>query len=471
MDSKHILSQIYRNFPFEPTFGQKKIIENFSDYFADPDHERIFILNGYAGTGKTSLIAALVAALKQMNVKSILLAPTGRAAKVTAHYSSQRAYTIHKRIYRQKTATSFETEFSLDMNREKGAVFIVDEASMLSNGAGESAIFGSGDLLSDLVKYVRSGQQCRLVIVGDNAQLPPVGLERSPALDPDRMAMYGQVVYCSLDDVVRQQADSGILFNATLIRCMIESGIYDVPIFDMNFPDVKSIDGGEFMEELEGSYSRWGKDQTLVITRSNKRANRYNEGIRRHVLCAEEELESGDMLMIVKNNYHYTEREENFPIDFIANGDTAQLRRLRRIEELYGFRFAQARLSFPDYDNVELDCKILMDTLVSDSPSLTSEQSSKLFFAVAEDYADIKGKANRYKSVREDQFFNAVQIKFAYAVTCHKAQGGQWSSIFIDKMLFGDEVMSRDLLRWLYTAFTRATERVYLVNFDERFFE
>lgn len=471
MLNEHIAFQIYSNFAFEPTFGQKKIIENLSDWICDSDSGRIFILNGYAGTGKTTIIAALVNALKTLKIKPILLAPTGRAAKVMARYTGENANTIHKKIYRQKSLAADEASFSLNINKEQDAYFIVDEASMLSNHTVDGAVFGSGSLLDDLVKFVHSGKRCRLMMVGDNAQLPPIGHDRSPALDAAAMGVYGPVTYCSLDDVVRQSSDSGILFNATLVRCMLESGIYEPPLFDTSFADVQSINGGEFLEAVEDCYSRFGREETIVITRSNKRANQFNDGIRRRVLYAEEEIESGDMLMVVKNNYHYTERIEDCPMEFIANGDIARLTRIRRFEELYGFRFAEARLTFGDYNETDIECKIMLDTLSSQAPSLTAEQSRKLFYAVNEDYADIGSKVKRYKEVRENEHFNAVQIKFAYAVTCHKAQGGQWSAVFVDQMLFGDETMNLDLMRWLYTALTRATERLYLVNFDDRFIQ
>ena len=323
----------------------------------------------------------------------------------------------------------------------------------------------------DLITYIRQGTDCRLIVVGDTAQLPPVGHDDSPALDPQKMSVYGTAESVLLDDVVRQESASGILFNATLVRCMLEAGIVDIPLFDVSFPDVEAVEGGEILEKIQDAYDRYGMEETIVITRSNKRANRFNEAIRRHVLFAEEEIGSGDMLMIVKNNYYYTGKEQESGVDFIANGDTARLVRIRKFLELYGFRFARVQLSFPDYDDMELDCNILLDTLSSDSPSLTREQSSRLFYAVAEDYADIPSKAKRYKEVRENPYFNAMQVKFAYAVTCHKAQGGQWKCVFVDRMLFGDEPMSRDLLRWLYTAITRATEKLYFINFDDRFFD
>ena len=416
----HIATQIYAKICFNTTSGQKKIIESLSEYLAESDPVAIFVLNGYAGTGKTTLIAALVGALKDCGIKPVLLAPTGRAAKVLSRYSGEPALTIHKRIYRQRTNADYESKFSLNINQERGAVFIVDEASMLANGSSDGAIFGSGALLDDLVSYVRGGRDCRLILVGDDAQLPPIGADYSPALDPKALSVYGEVIYTSLDEVVRQEAESGILFNATLVRCMLENGICEVPRFKMDYPDIEAVEGGDFMEKLQDCYDRYGRDETIVITRSNKRANRYNDGIRRYVLGAEEEIESGDLLMVVKNNYHFTERTEDCPMNFLANGDI---------------------------------------------------ESNRLFCEVEKDYLDIKSKLKRFKEIRENPHFNAVQVKFAYAVTCHKAQGGQWRAVFIDRCLFGDEPMTRDMLRWLYTALTRATDKLYLVNFDERFYE
>lgn len=470
MLSTHISHQIYAKLSFEATFNQKKIIEQLSAWAADDDFSRIFLLNGYAGTGKTTIIATFVAALKELGIKPILLAPTGRAAKVLTRYSNETAYTIHKKIYRERTIADYEAKFSLDYNRERNAIFIVDEASMLSAASPDSS-FGSGNLLDDLVQYVRSGKQCRLMLVGDDAQLPPVGDDYSPALDIAEVSRYGEVEYASMDEVVRQSHDSGILFNATMLRCMLENHIYEIPHFDLSHSDFQRIEGGELMEALQDCYHRYGRDETIVITRSNKRANRYNEGIRRYTLSAEEEIESGDMLMIVKNNYFYAERDEQSPMSFVANGDVARLKRIRRFEEFYGFRFADSVISFPDYDDYEMECKLLLDTLSSESPSLTRDQSRTLFYEVEKDYDDIKAKTKRYRAIRENEHFNAMQIKFAYAVTCHKAQGGQWKAVFVDRCLFGDEQMSKDLLRWLYTAITRATERVYIVNFGDDFFD
>ncbi len=328
------------------------------------------------------MIAAVVAALKELRIKPVLLAPTGRAAKVLARYCGEQALTIHKRIYRQRTNADYESKFSLDFNREQGAVFIVDEASMLSDSTGDGALFGSGSLLEDLVSYVRSGRGCRLILVGDSAQLPPVGCDFSPALDPATVSRYGEVVYGLMDEVVRQQMQSGILFNATLVRCMLENRIYEIPKFEMDYPDFESVEGGDFMEKLQDAFDRYGRDEVIVITRSNKRANRYNEGIRRYILSAEEEIESGDMLMVVKNNYHYATADAQGAMNFIANGDIARLVRLRRFEDFYGFHFADAVLSFADYGDMEIGCKILLDTIKSESPSLTREESNRLFYEV-----------------------------------------------------------------------------------------
>lgn len=471
MLNTYIAGQIYAKISFDATVSQKKVVENLSEYLSSPDYSSIFILNGYAGTGKTTLIAALVQVLRAMNIPCVLLAPTGRAAKVLAQYSGTEAHTIHKRIYRQRTNADYESKYSLDINREKGCVFIVDETSMLSDSTPDGQIFGSGSLLEDLITYVRSGRQCRLILVGDDAQLPPVGADRSPALDATAMRSYGEVVYSSMTDVVRQDAASGILRNATALRQMLERGEVEVPHIDLNYPDIESIGGGEFLECLEDAYARYGRDETIVITRSNKRANRFNEGIRRYILSAEEQIESGDRLMVVKNNYYYTERMEKSPMSFIANGDIALLKRIRRFEDFYGFHFADAVLSFGDYGDTEIECKILLDTLSSESPSLTREQSRQLFDEVEKDYMDTASRLKRLRQIRENPHYNALQVKFAYAVTCHKAQGGQWRAVFVDRCLFGDEPMTRDMLRWLYTAVTRATEKLYLVNFDERFFE
>ena len=446
MLNHYIAGQIYTKLSFEATISQKKVVEKLSEWLTSADSTSIFVLNGYAGTGKTTLVSALVEVFREIGTRSVLLAPTGRAAKVLSRYSGHQAYTIHKKIYREKTNAAYESKFSLDLNKERDAIFIVDEASMLSDSSGEGQIFGSGSLLEDLVGYVRSGRNCRLMLIGDNAQLPPVGADFSPALDPNVMSRYGEVVYASMDDVVRQSAESGILFNATLVRCMLENGLCEIPRFRLSFPDIESISGSEVMEKVEECYHKYGKDETIVITRSNKRANRYNEGIRRYNLSAEEAIESGDMLMVVKNNYFYTERIENCPVGFIANGDIACLKRIRRFEDFYDFHFANAVLSFPDYDDMEIECKILLDTISSESPSLTYEQSRHLFDQVEQDYLDIKSKIKRLKEIRENPHYNAMQVKFAYAVTCHKAQGGQWSAVLYDSM----DAKQNEIREWKY---------------------
>ncbi len=471
MQKDYITQQIYTKICFNPTFNQKNIVKNVSSWLSTASHDRIFILNGYAGTGKTTIIAAVVAALKELKINTTLLAPTGRAANVLARYSKCPAFTIHKHIYREQTNAQYESRFSLDFNRNVDTIYIVDEASMLSYDSSGGFQFGSGSLLEDLVKYVRSGKRCRLMLVGDNAQLPPVGSEYSPALDEAFMRRYGDVEYCTMDEVVRQEATSGILFNATLIRCMMERGLITIPKLDLNVPDIEIVEGGEFTEKVQECYDKYGRDETIIITRSNKRANRFNEGVRRYTLCAEEAIESGDMLMIVKNNYFYAEREKECPMSFIANGDVASIERIRRFEELYGFEFAEATLLFGDYNETEMTCKILLETLHSESASLSQERGRELFDEVEQDYLEIKNRKDRLKEIRANEYYNALQVKFAYAVTCHKAQGGQWRAVFIDRCIFGDEEMSRDMMRWLYTAFTRATDKIYLVGFDERFFQ
>lgn len=465
MNELNIASKIRNFLPPTPTSDQNNLLELLSEFILHSKSGDLMIINGYAGTGKTTMISALVRSLSQVGIKSVMIAPTGRAAKVMGHYSEARAYTIHKKIYKQKSA--LVESFVLDRNQDAFTYFIVDEASMISDNSYDS-IFGSGNLLSDLVEYVNSGKGCRLIIVGDKAQLAPVGKSESPALETSLMEHYaGRVSYGELREVVRQSEGSAILKNATAIRTLIERDTVKFPRFDCSKSDFRSISGSDIFEELENAYSKYGKDETIIITRSNRQAGRLNAAIRSRVLCMEEELSSGDMIMVVKNNYHYAQQDKE--IDFIANGDVAKIKRLRRYEELYGKRFVTATLKFPDYDDMEIECKVMLDTLMLDTPSLSAEQSRDLFFQVEADYADITVKKERYNKVREDSYFNALQIKFAYAVTCHKAQGGQWDCVFIDRMIFGDEEMSMDMLRWLYTAVTRAKMQVILVNFDERF--
>ena len=472
MINTYLGQQIKTNFPYKPTFEQEKVVKILADFLFCRKTDSLFLLKGYAGTGKTSLIGALVKTLDQLEQKCVLLAPTGRAAKVFSHYAGHPAYTIHKKIYRQRSFSNEMDNFSLNDNLHQHTLFIVDEASMIANDGLSGSMFGTGRLLDDLIQYVYAGQGCRLMLIGDTAQLPPVGEEESPALSASALRGYGLEVYEGLlTEVVRQLHDSGILWNATELRRYIADEDFFVlpPIRVEGFPDIKVIPGNELIETISESYYKAGMDGTIVVCRSNKRANIYNKGIRNTILYREEELECGDLLMVAKNNYFWAEGCKE--IDFIANGDIAEVRRVRREQDMYGFRFADVLLRFPDYDDMELEVKLLLDTLHADTPALPKEQNDKLFYSVLEDYADITIKRERMKKMKTDPYYNALQVKYAYAVTCHKAQGGQWKAVFVDRCIFGDEPMTKDMLRWLYTAMTRATERLYFVNFDERFFE
>ena len=444
-----------------PTAEQEQAIDVFSLFMSDGDENVVMILRGSAGTGKTTLAGAIVRAMTTLKQKMILLAPTGRAAKVFSLNAGHPAYTIHRRIYRQKSAGDLSA-FNLNSNLNRDTLFIIDESSMIANqGYGDSA-FGSGCLLDDLMQFVYNGQNCRMVLVGDKAQLPPVGEDESPALMSDVIRGYGMKVYeCDLNQVLRQSEDSGILWNATRIR-----DAFDLPKIKFNgFPDIQMVPGDELIETLSTSYSRVGMDETMVITRSNKRANIYNQGIRNTVLDREEELCRGDQLMIVKNNYYWTEQSKEIP--FIANGDIAVVQRVRNVHELYGFRFAEVTMQLPDYDNFELTATVILDSLTTESPALSREQQEQLYNAVLEDYADVPLKADRIKKLKSDKYYNALQIKYAYAVTCHKAQGGQWAHVYIDQGYMTDDMLGPDYIHWLYTAFTRATEKLYLVNWPK----
>lgn len=469
MLSDFYFSTICRHIGFAPTAEQASAIRTFADFALDRNERVVMILRGSAGTGKTTLAGAIVKALVEMKQKLVLMAPTGRAAKVFAMNAGQAAFTIHRKIYRQKTMTDMASPFTLNANLATDTLFIVDEASMISNlGMGDSS-FGSGCLLDDLVQFVYSGRNCRLMLIGDTAQLPPVGEEESPALIADVMAGYGLDVYeASLQEVLRQSHDSGILFNATRVRRMIaDDEVTEMPkVVFSGFDDIVDLRGDELIEQLSSSYGNMGLDDTIVVTRSNKRANIYNNGIRNMVLGREELVSQGDMLMVVKNNYYWAETLK-LPLPFIANGDRARVLRVRNMRELYGFHFADITLSFPDYDGLELTATTLLDSLQSESPSLTREQSEHLFQQVMADYQHIPLKADRYKALRQDVYFNALQVKYAYAVTCHKAQGGQWSHVYVDQGYMTDDMLSPDYLHWLYTAFTRATEKLYLVNWPK----
>lgn len=459
---------------FEPTSCQTSLLQNLSEFILLPQQgnsvltREIMVVNGYAGTGKTTSLASMVKVLKEFGRNVILLAPTGRAAKVLSGYTGYTAYTIHKHIYRQRSMKDGLGLFTLNVNQNKDTVYVVDEASLISN-SNEGSSFGSGRLLDDLVDFIYSGDNNRLILAGDSAQLPPVGLSHSEALSPDDIKHLGNIRFSQLTTVVRQAESSGILYNATLLRKLIESGLSNFPQFELaGFDDVSRISGSDLIEELTSSYDKWGDDDTLVLCRSNKRANRYNKGIRSSVLFREERLGRGDKVMVVKNCYQFLDDVEE--LGFIANGDVAELLRIGNYEERYGLTFADATLSFIDYNNIEIKAKVILDTLESETASLGQDQQKKLFEEVMEDYSHIKTKRKRIAAVREDKYFNALQIKFASAITCHKSQGGQWSAVFIDNPFWSSEVTVDDL-KWLYTAATRATRRLYFVNFDNKFFK
>lgn len=471
MFEKRLAQLILKEMEVEPTVSQNSAIEAISSFLFDDNQESVFLLKGYAGTGKTLLISTIVKSIKQFRVKTELLAPTGRAAKVLSAYTSQQAFTIHKKIYRQQNTNDGFSRFSLDYNKNANTLFIVDEASMISNSLSDSSVFGSGRLLDDLIEYVYNGKNCRLMLVGDTAQLPPVNLAISPALDSNILEDYNLRVYSAiLSDVVRQAENSGILYNATAIRMCIKNNLSN-SFFNIKkdgIKDIKLVSGEELIETISECYDKYGIDETIIVTRSNKRANKFNQGIRQMILWRESELETGDMLMIVKNNYFYSRPDENF--DFIANGDIARVEKVVRTEEMYGFRYATVRLCFIDYNDLELECKIFLDTLTIEAPSFGNEENQRLFNAIQEDYIHIKNKKKRWEEIKNNEYFNALQVKFSYAVTCHKAQGGQWKAVFIDHGYLTPEMLSIDYLRWFYTAFTRPKEKLYLVNFDKRFF-
>lgn len=469
MIQKHFSEIVIKKFGFELSPSQKEVVEKFVDFFFTKDDNSIFLLKGYAGTGKTSLVAAIVNAMISLKYKVVLLAPTGRAAKVFALYSGYSAFTIHKKIYRQKSTADGEGIFSLGFNTLSDAIFFVDEASMISN-IDVDGNFGSGCLLDDLVEFVYNGHNNRLVLIGDVAQLPPIGLDISPALNRKELetAYNFNVTEAALVDVMRQVEESGILQNATLVRAMLRGDSNKLILKLRNFPDVYRIEGGDLLEAIDTCYGKYGEDETIVVCRSNKRANRFNEGIRRTILYREDEFCSGDRIMVVRNNYFWGDDYEK--IDFIANGDMATVVRVGKSVELYGYRFVNATLRIDNYDE-EISAWVILDTLMSDSPALTYEQSRSFYHAVESDYTDIPSKKKRFEKIRENEYYNALQIKFAYAVTCHKAQGGQWNAVFIDQGFLTDDMLTDEYWKWLYTAITRARERVYFVNFKKEFFE
>jgi exodeoxyribonuclease-5 len=467
-----IYTQLCKNLGNVPTDDQAVALQKLASYIVENTNDVIFLLTGYAGTGKTSVISSLVKTLDILRMKSMLLAPTGRAAKVLASYSGRQAFTIHKKIYRQKSAKDGLGTFSLNRNMARDTFFIVDEASMVSNSSSES-IFGSGRLLEDLVEFVYSGKECKLILVGDTAQLPPVGSAISPALDPSSLGEFGfGLITTELRQVVRQSETSGVLMNATRIREQVEGKILEKPSIDCtNYRDTIRLNGEDLIDELSSAYGTCGVEGTIIVVNSNKLANRYNQGIRNRIFYREEEISTGDLLMVVKNNYNILrDEEEEEGAGFIANGDIAEVKRIRKYEERYGFRFAEMQLWFPDYE-LELETKVMLDVLSMDSPALPQEKSKEFFNSVLQDYISLKTRRKQYEAVREDPYFNALQVKFAYAVTCHKAQGGQWERVFIDQGMFNRTEVSLEYLRWFYTAITRSTDRVYLVNFSNDFFK
>lgn len=448
--------------------SQQRALESFSDFLFCGNRNSMFLLTGYAGTGKTSLIASIVNSLTAMEYNVILLAPTGRAAKVFSSYSRREAYTIHKNIYRQSGIEEGMEIFDLGFNKNRETLYFVDEASMISNSSFDSP-FGSGSLLDDLLKFIHNGRDNRLILIGDAAQLPPVGTEMSPALDiTELQSIYGfEVYHSSMTDIVRQAESSGILFNATILRNFIGEAGYPTLNID-NYPDIVKISGGDLLEELYSCYSNYGEEETIVICRSNKRANRFNQGIRASVLYMEEMLCGGDRIMVVKNNYYAAKGYDN--IDFIANGEMATVVRVGKEQKLYGHHFAYVDMNLDDYEQ-EISGWVMLDTLTSDSPALTVEESREFYLSVEADYADIKSKKKKQEAIRENEFYNALQIKFAYAVTCHKAQGGQWDAVFIDQGYLVDDMLCNEYWRWMYTAFTRARKKLYLLNFSDKFFK
>ena len=460
-----------QSFGFEPTDGQAIVLYHLSAFLLSQKENPTYILKGYAGTGKTTLVKTLVKTLPFIGMRYVLMAPTGRAAKVLSSYTGQNASTIHRRIYQAMTFPDGSIRIARAENKFKNALFIVDEASMI----GEQKEFGGSSLLDDLLGYVFSGENCRLLLIGDTAQLPPVGSNESPALDCEYLKSEFPITAATyeLTEVKRQALESGILYNATDIRQLLSQNLYEyeLPIFHLQgFHDIERIEPETFEEMLHNAFANMSDNEAVIVCKSNKRANLFNQAIRGRILNIEGEMATGDKLMVVKNNYYWT--EGNPDINFIANGDMAEIRKIKHFDEMYGFRFADVELSFTDYPEApNLEAKILLDTLNSNSPSLTEDENRRLFAAIEEDYMDIPNRKQRYKEMRKNPWFNALQVKFAYALTCHKTQGGQWNNVFIDSSLNQKETLDVEDLRWLYTALTRAQERVFFVNFKEEFFD
>ena len=470
MQRLDLFGQLTQSFGFEPTEGQSIVLYHLSAFLLSQKENPTYILRGYAGTGKTTLVKALVKTLPMIGMKYVLMAPTGRAAKVLSSYTGQNASTIHRRIYQAKAFPDGSIRITRAENKSKNALFIIDEASMI----GEQKEFGGSSLLDDLLSYVFSGESCRLLLIGDTAQLPPVESSESPALNCDYLKSEFPITAATyeLTEVKRQALESGILYNATDIRQLLSQKLYEyhLPIFHLQgFDDIQKIEPEAFEEMLHNAFANTSDNEAVIVCKSNKRANMFNQAIRGRILNIEGEIATGDKLMVVKNNYFWANGNE--VISFIANGDMAELRKIKHFEDMYGFRFADVELSFTDYpDAPNIEAKILLDTLNSNSPSLTEEENKRLFSAIEEDYMDIPNRRDRYKEMKKNPWFNALQVKFAYALTCHKTQGGQWNTVFIDSSLNLKETLEVEDLRWLYTALTRAQERVCFVNFKEEFF-
>ncbi len=461
-----VLADIIRKeLPFEPTRQQKELIELLAQFCCIPTDTKAFILKGFAGTGKTSVVSGLIMAMKRLNQPTVLLAPTGRAAKVLSNYSNHSAYSIHKVIYRQKSAGDFT--FNLNYNSHKNTLFIVDEASMIANQSASGVEFGSGRLLDDLVEYVYSGENCSMILVGDTAQLLPIGQSSSPALNKNIIEGYGlEVMEYQLTQVIRQAGESGILFNATKIRQAIENEPFTPIKLNPNFDDVKLVSGENLVDELETSYGQVGEENTIILTYSNKRAVLYNRGVRGQVMMKEDELSTGDYLIVTKNNYYWSKPYDN--LDFIANGDIAEIIRVGKYYELYGARFADLTLRLIDYD-IDVVARVLIDSLYTETPSAQNQLNQNVMNAIAEDYADIGDKRKFWKEMQNNEFYNALQVKFAYAITGHKSQGGSWQHVYIDQGYLTEEMVTKEYYQWLYTAITRAREKVFLVNFSKYF--
>lgn len=473
MDTDNLYQLLVKGFQHTPTLKQKSALQMLAAFIVKKGQGEVFLLKGFAGTGKTTIISALVEQLDKSDKNVVLLAPTGRAAKVISGYSQKEAYTIHKKIYYPKAEKGGGVSFTLQQNKHRSTLFIVDEASMIADNASESKLFENGSLLDDLMQYVYSGNNCKLILVGDSAQLPPVKMDLSPALESDtlRQKFNKEVVSIELDEVVRQKEKSGILENATRLREAIDSGFYEDFKFTISgYKDIiNPADGNDLLDAINDAYQTLGKEETVIILRSNKRANLYNENIRSRILFQEAELTSGDYLMVVKNNYFWLPPSSE--AGFIANGDIIEVLEIFSFKDLYGFRFAEVRVRLVDYPKMKpFETVLLLDTLAAETPNLSYEDSNKLYMEVMKDYDSVTSKYKKFLSVKKNKYFNALQVKFSYAITCHKSQGGQWHTVFVEQPYLPNG-MDKDYLRWLYTAVTRAKERLYLIGFKEDSFE